>query len=945
MSSVLSKRSYSFGLFQVDTESGKLLRKGERVKLQDLPFRLLCILLEHAGEVVTREQLRQLLWSADTYVEFEGSLNAALKRLRYALGDSAENPTFIETLPKRGYRFIAPVTAEGPAVPFQASEPEPAQAKELPVSLPEPKYAVPESTPSHPGDRSSPSRRTVIATAGIVALALLVVISYHRLTSGRDQRTAVAPRQKEVTPRRSVAVLGFANTSGRPEDAWLSTALSEMLSTELASGDRLRLVPGEDVTQLRMVMPWTQTGSLGQETTSRIGASLNGDLLVLGSYASIGPPQHRQIRVDVRLQDAPSGNILSEVSATGREDDLFHLASGVGGRLREKLGVATVPQQAAELASSPTNAEAMQLYALGLEKLREFDALPARDFFEGAVKADPQYAPVHAALAEAWSMLGYDQKAVAEAKSAYELGTNLPRKDRLFIEARYRALNKEWDKATEVYRALFDFFPDDLEYGLRLADTQTRAGKADDAEATIQSLRQLPVPIKNDPRIDLAEEWNSRARGQWEPAKNAAAQAVEKARTKSLPFVLADALNREANDLANLGEHEKAIAAAQEARNIYSTAGDQFGVAAALAQIGRVQWLQGNIEASEKTYQQALAIHKEIGNKTGTATDMAFLASADAIHGDVAAAKTQFQDALAIYREVGDKNRSAHALTNIAWTVDAMGSPASALPYYTEALAIYQQISSQDGTGEVLDERCAVLARMGELSRASNDCRQALAIFRNFSRKHMLTRTLVDTGNVATLEDRLDDGRAAYSEALNTAKQIGDQGSALSVQLQFATLAQEQNQFAEARQLLTSALDYLHAHDDPAQELSAESRLAILGVKEGNLSDAESAIERGRKRLPAVQWFEERYEFSIADARLQAATGKLSEARRLLDAVIADSGKHDDVHYQLVARLALCEVEAKIDPATARAHAVTLEKQAGEKGFNLIARKARAIAA
>src|SRR6267154_1550651 len=109
---VISKRVYRFGLFEVDVESGKLLRQGTRVKLQDQPFRLLCLLLERAGQVVTREELRQALWSSDTYVEFDGSLNATLKRLRFALGDPADNPVFIETLPKRGYRFVAPVAVE-----------------------------------------------------------------------------------------------------------------------------------------------------------------------------------------------------------------------------------------------------------------------------------------------------------------------------------------------------------------------------------------------------------------------------------------------------------------------------------------------------------------------------------------------------------------------------------------------------------------------------------------------------------------------------------------------------------------------------------------------------------------------------------------------------------------------------------------------------------------
>lgn len=105
----LPKRVYRFGLFQVDADGGRLFRQAVPVKLQQQPLRVLCLLLARPGEIVSREELRATLWPEGTYVEFDGSLNAALKRLRYALGDDADNPIFIETVPKRGYRFVAPV--------------------------------------------------------------------------------------------------------------------------------------------------------------------------------------------------------------------------------------------------------------------------------------------------------------------------------------------------------------------------------------------------------------------------------------------------------------------------------------------------------------------------------------------------------------------------------------------------------------------------------------------------------------------------------------------------------------------------------------------------------------------------------------------------------------------------------------------------------------------
>jgi DNA-binding winged helix-turn-helix (wHTH) protein len=117
-------RVYRFGVFEVDLSKRELLRRGARVRLQDQPFQVLSMLLEKPGELLTREQLQQSLWPADTYVEFDSSLNTALNRLRFALGDSAKNPNFIATIPKQGYRFIAPVIINQPAT----TQPEPGQS-------------------------------------------------------------------------------------------------------------------------------------------------------------------------------------------------------------------------------------------------------------------------------------------------------------------------------------------------------------------------------------------------------------------------------------------------------------------------------------------------------------------------------------------------------------------------------------------------------------------------------------------------------------------------------------------------------------------------------------------------------------------------------------------------------------------------------------------------
>ena len=164
----------------------------------------------------------------------------------------------------------------------------------------------------------------------MVAVLLLGLFGYgirHGARAGATSETSVIP---PPPLRKSVAVLGFHNTSGRVGDAWLGTALSEMLSTELAGGEELRLVSGEDVANLRQSSPWSQTGTLDQSTTEHLGAALSTDLLVLGSYTTIGTSERGQLRLDVRLQDAKTGEILTQVAETGSVSDLFHIASRAG---------------------------------------------------------------------------------------------------------------------------------------------------------------------------------------------------------------------------------------------------------------------------------------------------------------------------------------------------------------------------------------------------------------------------------------------------------------------------------------------------------------------------------------------------------------------------------------------------------------------------------------
>ena len=224
--------------------------------------------------------------------------------------------------------------------------------------------------------------------------------------------------------------------------------------------------------------------------------------MVLGSYLDLSRDSAEGIRLDLRVQDAQTGNVIASFTVRGKEGKLDQLVTDAGAKLRQKLGIPQVPEseEVAAKASLPANLDASRYYAQGLEKLRSFDPLAARDLFQKAVAADPQHAMSYAGLAAAWSAIGYDLKSAEAARRSFELSTHLPREERSLVEGQYYEAAHEWDKAVNTYKALYGTSPDNLDYGLKLASAQVNAGQGtvgkllkDDALAreTTESMRNL----------------------------------------------------------------------------------------------------------------------------------------------------------------------------------------------------------------------------------------------------------------------------------------------------------------------------------------------------------------------------------------------------------------------------------------------------------------------
>lgn len=824
------------------------------------------------------------------------------------------------------------------------------------------------------------------AIAGILFAGLFIGLN---VKGWRDRLLHRAPLSDAadvpmIKGRPSVAVLGFKNVSGRPEEAWVSTALSEMLTTELAVGEQLRTVPGENVARMKIDLSLPDADTYGKDTLTKIRKNLNTDEVVLGSYV---PLEKGQIRVDLRLQSTADGETLAAVSKKGTEEQLDELVSGAGLELREKLGAGEVSsvEAATVKASLPSNPDAARLYAEGLAKMRVFDYLAARDLLQKAVASEPRHALAHANLAAAWASLGYDEKAAAEAKRAFDLSSNLSRQDHLLVEGHYRETTREWDKAVEIYKTLFGFFPDNLEYGLLLAQAEIRGGNATEAFTTVDSLRKLPAPQNDDPRIDLVEATAAQSVADFTHQLTAATQAVNKGRATGARLLVARALVYQGIALRKLGRPKESLGLLEGARQIYSASGDKSGVAATLNSNANTLADLGDVQGAKTQYEGALAIYREIGNTVGAAKTLDNIGSviSDAgdveggkklsaealallqetgdrhdiantsnnlatyyvLQGDLAGATKLFRQSLKLRQEIGDKSGQAGSLSNLGELLGQQGDVAGAKQAFGESLRIHQEIGEKEATVYQLDGLGKVLMDSGDLAGAKQRFEQTQAVAHETDAKPLLPAALGGMGEVLVQQGKPNDARKAYEQALAIDKEIGYSQESAEIGLALAELDIEEGRGAEAEALIQDAVKVFRAAKLSVDEITAHTMLARSLLAIGKKSDALKELESSRSLAAKTQNRLVALDFAITEARVLAALGRAAEANKVLTPALADARARGLVRYEFEARLAAAEIELKSD-ATAEAvkNLRAIEKDAAAKGYVLVARKAGAKA-
>jgi len=416
-----SPQAYRFGGFELDPRAGELRKQGRKIKLQGQPLDILTMLLEHPGEVVTREELQKRLWPADTFVDFEHSLNAAVKRLREALDDSADTPQFIETLPRRGYRFIGTLDG-GSAV-------------------------APE------GEQRRLARRWI----GYAAIVLVVLFGVAFALNLGGWRDSVLHRSR--MPRiQSIAVLPLENLSRDPEQEYFADGMTDALIANLAQISALRVISRTSVMRYKGT----------KKSLPEIARELNVDAVVEGTVLRSG----ERVRIIAQLIEAPTDRHLWAASYERDLRDVLALQSEVARAIAGEIRVQLTPREQVRLASVHViSPEAHEAYLRArYEFYQARNVIPGRQrneslwrsvgLFQQAIQLEPTYAPTYAGLASSYDSLADERHREVAAKSR-EAAEKAVALDETLAEGHSAlgsvALFNEWDWARaerELKRAI-----------------------------------------------------------------------------------------------------------------------------------------------------------------------------------------------------------------------------------------------------------------------------------------------------------------------------------------------------------------------------------------------------------------------------------------------------------------------------------------------------------
>jgi DNA-binding winged helix-turn-helix (wHTH) protein/tetratricopeptide (TPR) repeat protein len=917
-----ARHFYEFGTFRLDADDRLLQYQGEPVEISPQTLELLLALIEKAGRVVPREELVQRLWPKTSVGE--NSLPQAVAALRRVLSRDSGGQGHVETIPKRGYLLrpeVREVWDEVPEAPLPHFD------------------AIASAEFSRQAIAAAPQLRlrSLRIVLGLLfmtgALVTVYFLGFRKTPSSPDKEEIAATSIATHRPRRTIAVIGIRNLAPNPEDAWLSTALSEMFNSQLEAGGQMRLLPGNEVARAKADLGIGDGEELTREKIAQITGLLGAEITVSGTYVVLENGSRNSIRLDLSVRDS-AGDVIASASETAQSTELLEVVERAAASLRSKLGWAPTSdeQMAATRSSWPANPEAGRHYSEGLNQLRSFEVLAARDSFEKAICTDAEFPLSHMRLAEAWSVLGYDEKAKDEAKKAFDLSGALSQEQRLWVEGNYREMAKEWDLAIAIYARLREFSPDEPDYALELASAQVSAGKLNEALNTLDLLRREPLSEADRPRVDLAEALACERDTARE--LQAARRARSEGELQDARFLTARATLLESYSLGDSGHPQEGIEVAKVAQRLFSDVGDRLGFARATIYQGNLLRTLGTLDERKALYEKALAVCREIGNKRCEAGALNNLAGVAEDEADFSKAERVYRQSLTVRQEIGDTGGVALAFNNLGTTQELQAKLAVAKDSYTRAREQYRKISYKPGEGMALANSAEIERLRGNMTEAKRMAEESVSIWQETGQQNSFHAVALGTlGDVAFRQNDLDSAETLYQRGIRMSDSIGDKATAFALRVSLAGVWLERNRLSDAEEVFRQSRDFFREQKQTSQETVSQAWLMKALLRSGRTRDAEGESVVALQLASGSSDKIDSTPLILVLAQLGAAGGKFEAAERTLTDTLKWAEMNGVTEYALEAKLALAKMEAESGKAVGRIHLSEVRAEAQNCGF------------
>ena len=902
--------SLQFGDFTLDRHARELRRLQTVLPITGKAFDLLVFMVENPGRPLSKSELLDAVWP-ETSVE-ESNLSQNVFLLRKVLGSSGDVP--IKTLPGRGYQFTAQVTELAESATFDSYAGFPTRKGEaqsaVTLQATHTRTIVERDVQEH----VFLNWRLLLITLLIVAAGVLGAVgAYRHFSASSSNQTASPAAASPLATRPAIAVLGFRNASSRPEDAWLSTAVAEMLASDVGAADKLRVIPNEQVS--RAVTDLGLKAGRADSETARSGLheATGADMLVEGSYVVVNHGSSPALRLMVQVQDAHSGKQLASFSETGEVGGLFTLVDRAGAELRRDLSdQGTDKDTGSALAGMSQSTEAMRFYAEAIDQARLFDSNSARGLFERAIQADPRFAMAHLGVADAWVDLGFMERAAKEAAEAFRLSTDLPREQRLAIEAKYRSLSHDSNAAINLYKALTMFYPDDEAWGMHLAVEQDGAGKKQDALDTLERLHRLSLTPAQ--RVEVngheAEEYAimTTAEGQTK-ARNLVAEAVTIAEKQPGLLVRGEALRSQCFILSSIGPIANARSVCEQAKATYQSVGNLQAVASAVNNLAGIASSQNDWKLAETDYAEARKIFHDLGN---SGDEYSAIYNLGLTHLQMGELESAIQDCTLLSK--------AHDTGNDDFSV-----------FYGNLYA---------GTAEMHEGKLREAQAVGRAAlRKAEEERTEKMDFAPFN--HALADELL--ADISLEAGELEQAHKAFDDAAAVLKPTNHEiANAELVTAESELVVEEGHPTKAAFDALSAAATILDKdRQEVDNQMKARILLAQMDIETGATHNAAVTLSEAQALDGKGSWEDSHLQLLLANADLQRTLGHPGAAVKTLQEEISEAAAGKYAYLGLKGEVALEELTHETTPSpenTVRLQA--LGRQAEHAGFKGLARRA-----